>query len=140
MRRGKFKLHECFPGVRYIVADTSMEPMAEGMQTVHAPRLRKRGRAQATGRTNVFMNGLGGPGPMGFQPSVFDSQVGAAEWSPYWDHMTYAWKKGKDPRVLTTEAEVHEARDAGELDEFPGNSRHQRPDLYGELPCSGARP
>lgn len=57
---------------------------------------------------------------MGFQPSVFDSTAGAAEWSPYWDHMTYAWKKGKEPRLLATEDEIHSARDDGELDEFPG--------------------
>jgi hypothetical protein len=124
----KFKLHECFPGVRYIVADTSLEPMAQGMQIAHSPALQKSPRAKATGRTNVFMNGLKGPGPMGFQPSVFDTQAGDEEWSPYWDHMTYAWKKGKDARVLTTELEVHAARDAGDLDEFPGT-----PDTNGEI-------
>ena len=124
----KFKLHECFPGVRYIVTDTSLEPMAQGMQIAHSSALQKSPRAEATGRTNVFMNGLNGPGPMGFQPSVFDSEAGAAEWSPYWDHMTYAWKKGKDPRVLTTEDEVHGARDGGDLDEFPGT-----PDTNGAI-------
>jgi hypothetical protein len=124
----RFKLHECFPGVRYIVADTSLEPMAQGMAVAHSPALQKASGADATGRTNVFMNGLEGPGPMGFQPSVFDSQAGEAEWSPYWDHMTYAWKNGMDPRVLTTEDEVHAARDGGDLDEFPGT-----PDTNGEI-------
>jgi hypothetical protein len=115
-----FKLHECFPRVRYIVCDTSLAPMAQGMHIVHSPRLEGSTGAEATGRTNVFMNGLEGPGPMGFQPSVFDSQAGDAAWSPYWDHMTYAWKDGMDPRVLTMEQEVHRARDAGELEEFRG--------------------
>lgn len=124
----KFKLHECFPGVRYIVVDTSLEPMAEGMQVAHSPALQKSPEAGATGRTNVFMNGIDGPGPMGFQPSVFDSQAGDTEWSPYWDHMTYAWKKGKEPRVMATESEVHSARDAGDLDEFPGT-----PDTNGAI-------
>lgn len=124
----KFKLHECFPGVRYIVVDASLEPMAQGMQVAHSPLLQKSPSAKATGRTNVFMNGLKGPGPMGFQPSVFDSEAGAAEWSPYWDHMTYAWKRGKDARVLATEDEVHDARHSRELDEFPGT-----PDTNGEI-------
>lgn len=124
----KFKLHECFPEVRYIVVDTSLEPMAEGMKVAHSPALQKSPEAGATGRTNVFMNGVDGPGPMGFQPSVFDSQAGDTEWSPYWDHMTYAWKKGKEPRVLATESEVHSARDAGDLDEFPGT-----PDTKGAI-------
>jgi hypothetical protein len=123
-----FKLHECFPGVRYVVFDTSLEPMAEGMNIAHSPGLADSPDAGATGRTNVFMNGLDGSGPMGFQPSVFDSRAGTPEWSPYWDHMTYAWKDGVEPRALGTEREVHAARDAGELDEFPGT-----PDTKGEI-------
>ncbi|MGH2759770.1 MAG: DUF7482 domain-containing protein, partial [Actinomycetota bacterium] len=123
-----FKLHECFPGVRYIVTDVSLAPMAEGMKLGHSPKLADATDAKATGRTNVFMNGIKGPGPMGFQPSVFDSAAGTAQWSPYWDHMTYAWKDGREPRVLRTEQEVHKARDDGELDEFPGV-----PDTKGEI-------
>jgi hypothetical protein len=34
--------------------------------------------------------------------------------------MTYAWKNGVQPRVFKTEQEILGARDAGELDEFPG--------------------
>lgn len=126
--RVTFKLHECFPGVRYIVADTSLEPMAEGMHIVPSPGLTDSPSAGATGRTNVFMNGLKGPGPMGFQPSVFDSKAGDPAWSPYWDHMTYAWADGVEPRVLTAEEQVHAARDAEELEEFPGT-----PDTNGEV-------
>ena len=121
------KLHECFPGSRYIVCDTSAPPMAEGMQIVGSPGLGASG-ADATGRVNVFMGGIAGSGPMGGQPSVFDSSAGDPAWSPYWDHMTYVWKDGADARVLTTETEIHEARDAGELDEFPGT-----PDTGGEI-------
>lgn len=123
-----FKLHECFPEARYIVVDTSLEPMAVGMYVAHSPRLAGSSKAEATGRTNVFMNGVEGPGPMGFQPSVFDSRAGAEEWSPYWDHMTYAWKKNKTPSVLTTEDELHAARDDGKLEEFPGT-----PDTKGAI-------
>jgi hypothetical protein len=123
-----FKLHECFPRARYIVVDTSMPPMAEGMQIFASPQLAGAPEAKATGRTNVFMNGIKGSGPMGFQPSVFDSQAGEPEWSPYWDHFTYAWKKENQARVLATQDEVHAARDAGELEEFPGT-----PDTKGAI-------
>jgi hypothetical protein len=122
------KLHECFPGSRYIVCDTSAPPMAEGMQIVGSPRLGGASGAGATGRVNVFMGGVEGSGPMGGQPSVFDSTAGDPSWSPYWDHMTYVWEEGADARVLTNEPEVHEARDAGELEEFPGT-----PDTGGEI-------
>lgn len=124
-----FKLHECFPGSRYIVTDHSIEPAADMTKTVFAPRLQDGpSRAGATGRTNVFMNGIEGPGPMGFQPSAFDFDAGDPKWSPYWDHFTYAWKKGAKPRLLTTESAVHKARDAGDLNEFPG-----MPETKGEI-------
>jgi hypothetical protein len=122
-----FKLHECFPGVRYIVTDVALAPMAEGMHVAHSPGLAGATDAGATGRTNVFMNGLEGPGPIGFQPSVFDSQAGEPAWSPYWDHMTYAWKDEASAKVLKTEPEVLNARDEGDLDEFPGT-----PDTNGQ--------
>ncbi len=123
-----FKLHECFPGSLYIVCDTSAPPMAEGMQIIGSPGLGGASGAGATGRVNVFMGGIEGSGPMGGQPSVFDSSAGEPSWSPYWDHMTYVWREGADARVLTNESEVHEARDAGELEEFPGT-----PDTGGEI-------
>jgi hypothetical protein len=125
----KFKLHECFPGSRYIVTDHSIRPAAEMTGTVHAPRLDGAPRkAGATGRTNVFMNGIKGPGPMKFQPSVFDSDPGSPVWSPYWDHYTYAWMKREEPRVLRDQASVQAARDGRALREFPG-----APDTKGKV-------
>jgi hypothetical protein len=125
----KFKLHECFPNARYIVCDHSIAPAAEMTRTMFSPGLHAGPRrAGATGRTNVFMNGIPGPGPMEHQPSVFDSDPGDPQWSPYWDHFTYEWRRGKKPRVLRTERQVHAARDAGELKEHPGT-----PDTKGEV-------
>jgi hypothetical protein len=125
----KFKLHECFPSARYIVTDHSIAPAAEMTRTAFAPRLHAKPRdAGGTGRTNVFMDGVKGSGPMGAQPSVFDSDPGDPVWSPYWDHFTYSWAKTDRIRVLRTERQVHAARDAGELKEFPGT-----PDTNGEI-------
>lgn len=127
--RVTFKLSQCYPSSRYIVTDHSIEMAATMTNTAFAPGLQGGpSEAGATGRTNVFMNGIEGPGPMGFQPSAFDFDAGDAAWSPYWDHFTYAWKDGVTPRLLRSEQEIHEARDAGELDEFPGT-----PDTNGEV-------
>lgn len=124
-----FKLNQCYPDSWYIVTGHSIAPAAEMTHTVFAPGLHGGpSQAGATGRTNVFMNGVPGPGPMGFQPSAFDFAAGAEQWSPYWDHFTYAWREGTTPRVLTSQREVLAARDAGELDEFPGV-----PDTGGEV-------
>lgn len=122
-----FKLHECFPNARYIVTDTSMAPMAEGMHVAHSPRLSEAIAAQAAGRVNVFMGGLKGPGPMGAQPSVFDSEAGQPQWSPYWEHLTYVWKEGKQARLLKSESEIRAALSQDDLDEFVGT-----PDTKGE--------
>lgn len=116
-----FKLSQCYPNSWYIVTGHSIAPAAEMTHTVFAPGLQGGpSEVGATGRTNVFMNGVPGPGPMGFQPSAFDFAAGDEEWSPYWDHFTYAWREEATPRVLTSQQEVLAARDAGELDEFPG--------------------
>lgn len=115
-----FKLHECYPGSRYILTDTSAPPMAEGMSIANSTLLAQSGDVDAAGRVNVFMGGIEGPGPMGFQPSVFDARAGDPVWSPYWDHLTYVWADDAEPRVLEDEEAVHAARDAGELEEFVG--------------------
>jgi len=119
--RVTFKLGQCYPGSRYFVTDHSIAPAAAMTKTIFAPRLQGGpSKAGATGRTNVFMNGLAGPGPMGFQPSVFDFDAGDSEWSPYWDHFTYAWNDEDEARLLTSQGEIHAARDGGDLNEFPG--------------------
>lgn len=119
--RVTFKLSQCYPGNRYFVLDHSMAPMAEMTLTNFAPRLQEGPtKAGATGRTNVFMNGVEGPGPMGFQPSVFDFAAGDAAWSPYWDHFAYSWQDSASPELLTSQAELFAARDADRLQEFPG--------------------
>ncbi|GIU99153.1 MAG: hypothetical protein KatS3mg014_0769 [Actinomycetota bacterium] len=123
-----FKLHECFPEARYIVCDTSMPPMAEGMHIAASPGLADAPSVGATGRVNVFMNGIPGTGPMGYQPSVFDAKAGEPSWSPYWDHFTYAWRDETSARVLRSQGEIEQARDGGELDEFPGT-----PDTGGQV-------
>lgn len=119
--RVTFKLSQCYPGNRYFVLDHSMAPMAEMTSTNFSPRLHDGPtKAGATGRTNVFMNGVKGPGPMGFQPSVFDFSAGDSAWSPYWDHFAYSWKASATPKLFTSQSELFKARDAGQLEEFPG--------------------
>lgn len=115
-----FKLHECYPEARYIVVDSSLGGPAEAMQVAHSPRLAATTDADATGRTNVFADGLAGPGPMGFQPSVFDSRAGDPVWSPYWDHFTYTWNDPDAARLLTSEDEIDAAVEACELERIPG--------------------
>ncbi len=118
-----FKLHECYPGSRYIVTDTSAAPMAPMMAvSASAPiqELYSQAAAPGTAKIWVFANGLPGSGVMGFQPAIFDSRAGDAIWSPLWNHFTLKWKDGQTPRVLKSVEDVRAALTAGEVEEFNG--------------------
>ncbi len=115
-----FKLHQCYPGSRYIATDTSAVPMAPMMGVVGSAPTRMLLDVNATAPIYVFGNGLPGPGPMGFQPSIFNSKAGDAIWSPFWEHFTVVWKDPAGATLLTSEAEVLEAVESGDLELFNG--------------------
>lgn len=115
-----FKLHQCYPGSRYIATDTSAAPMAGMMGVVGSVATQALIEVGATAPIYVFGNGLAGPGPMGFQPSVFNASAGDPIWSPFWEHFTIVWTDPAAARVLTTEAEVLAAVEAGEVELFNG--------------------
>lgn len=115
-----FKLHQCFPGSRYIVTDTSAVPMAGMMGVVGSAPTQKLSEARATDSITVFANGLKGPGVMGFQPAVFGHKAGDPAWSPFWDHFTVRWKDPSKAVVLRSQPEIEERVKAGDLERFNG--------------------
>ncbi len=123
----EFKLHECYPGSRYIATDTSAVPMAPMMGVVASAPTQGLIEAGATAPIYVFGNGLAGPAAMGFQPSVFNSKAGDVIWSPFWEHFTVVWNDDAEPALITSEAEVLEREAAGELTIYPGT-----PDTEGQ--------
>ncbi|MDR7401759.1 MAG: hypothetical protein QN155_05995 [Armatimonadota bacterium] len=127
-REVTFKLQQCFPGEWYIVTDTSAAPMAPMMRVPASPRTARLTAAGATARILVFGNGIKGPGPMGFQPSVVDSLPGNPVWSPFWDHFTFTWADGRTPVVVRDQKQLLERERAGDLRRWPGT-----PDTGGEL-------
>lgn len=115
-----FKLHQCYPGSRYIATDTSAAPMAPMMGVAASEATQALIDVKATAPIYVFMPGLPGPAAMGGQPSVFNSTAGDVIWSPFWEHMTVAWNDGEEPEVLLSEAEVLARQEAGEVTIFKG--------------------
>jgi hypothetical protein len=63
----------------------------------------------------LFMNGVTGPNPFGFQMNVIDSVPGEETYSPLWLHTFVTWNEGVEPRELTSEAEILEAEEAGDV-------------------------
>lgn len=123
-----FKLHSCYPGTRYIVTDVSLPPMADGMKIAPAGGANPLTAAGATAQILVFGNGVKGSGPMGFQKSITDTNVGEPLWSPYWDHYTFMWSDERNAAVLKSLADLTAKEDAGALKRFNGT-----PDTAGTL-------
>ena len=115
-----FKLHQCFPGSRYIVTDTSAVPMAPMMGVVGSAPTQKLRDAKAVAPITIFVNGLKGPGVMGFQPAIFNAKAGEPAWSPYWDHFAVKWKDPSKAVVVRSQAELDAKVAAGELERFNG--------------------
>lgn len=115
-----FKLHQCFPGSRYIVTDTSAAPMAPMMNISAAPPTQALVEAKAIDKIWVFGNGIPGSGVMGFQPAIFGHRASEPAWSPFWDHFTLVWQDESAARVLSNATEVQAALDAGEVERFNG--------------------
>jgi hypothetical protein len=115
-----FKLHQCYPGSRYIATDTSAVPMAGMMGVVGSAPTQKLIEAKATAPIYVFGNGVPGPAAMGFQPSIFNSKAGDVIWSPFWEHFTVVWNDPAQAVLLTSEAEVMERKEAGDVTVYAG--------------------
>jgi len=115
-----FKLHECYPGSRYIITDTSAVPMAPMMGIAPSGVTQALADVGATDEIWVFGNGIPGSGVMGFQPAIFDNSAGSPIWSPFWHHFTAVWNDESQARLLTTSAEIRELEAAGELTIFKG--------------------
>lgn len=110
-----FKLHECFPGSRYIVTDTSAVPMAPMMGIVGSGSTQALQDVNAVAPITIFLNGLPGPGVMGFQPAVFNESAGHPAWSPFWDHFAVEWADPSAATVVRTQAELDALVASGDL-------------------------
>ncbi|MGJ3241269.1 MAG: DUF7482 domain-containing protein [Anaerolineae bacterium] len=118
--RVTFKLHECYPGSRYIITDTSAMPMAPMMGIVGSEPTQQLADVGATDEIWVFGNGIPGSGVMGFQPAIFDNVAGNPVWSPFWHHFTAVWTDESQARVLTSGDEIRDLEASGELQIFKG--------------------
>ena len=116
----KFKLHEGYPGTRYIVTDTSAVDRAGDMHIAPSKASWSTVEYYATDEVFVFANGILGSGVMGYQPAVFGSAVDSLVSSPFWNHFTVRWVDEGGARILRDADEVYAAIAGGELEKFNG--------------------
>lgn len=115
-----FKLHQCYPGSRYIITDTSAAPMAPMMSIAPSPVTQGLVDVGATDEIWVFGNGIPGTGVMGFQPAIFDNAAGNPVWSPFWNHFTAVWTDESQAEIVTNSTRLRELVDSGALEVFNG--------------------
>ena len=63
----------------------------------------------------MFTNGISGGGPFGFQPDVFDSVPGEADYSPLRAVRLVRWEAGTNPRLLGSLTDMETAEKADEI-------------------------
>lgn len=114
----------------HFVHTEASDPQVAGMLSdmmdspvIVVPRLRDV-PASALGNVFVFANGVQPDderGPFGFQPDVFDTVPGDADYSPLRALNIVTWQTATDTRALRSVAEIRNAEAAGELTiEQPG--------------------
>jgi hypothetical protein len=114
------KLHQCYPGSRYIITDTSALPMAPMMGAGEAGASGMLIDAQAVAPITIFLNGLEGTGAMGFQPGIFNSNAGDLAWSPFWEHFAAEWVNEEDAVPVTSQRQLDDLVEAGDLIRYGG--------------------
>jgi hypothetical protein len=109
------KLHQCYPGSRYIITDTSALPMAPMMGAGEAGGSQLLIEAGAIAPITIFLNGLEGTGAMGFQPGVFNTDAGNPAWSPFWEHFAAEWVSAEDAVPVTSQQQLDDLVASGDL-------------------------
>jgi hypothetical protein len=113
--------------VFYISTEASNKGLADHLtnfthsRVSYTPALRN-APPQSLGNIYVFSNGIKGPGPLGFQANVADSQPGDPGYSPTWRINNVGWKQGVSPREIKSEADILSAQKNGELSVTPSNT------------------
>lgn len=114
------KLHQCYPGSRYIITDTSALPMAPMMGAGEAGASGLLIEARAVAPITIFLNGLEGTGAMGFQPGIFNANAGDLAWSPFWEHFAVEWVNEDEAVAVTSQRQLDELVEAGDLVRYGG--------------------
>jgi hypothetical protein len=106
--------------VTYLLTDASDQGEAEGLSEATGfpvSFVASLGSVPDAALANLylFMNGVEGPNPFGFQANVLDTLPGDPDYSPLWRVFAVTWTDQGEARELTSEDEIVEAEKAGEL-------------------------
>jgi len=106
--------------VDYLLTDISTEKDAKALSDFYKAPVNatpKLGTVpdSSLAKLYLFMNGVKGPNPFGYQPNVLDSVPGEAAYSPLWRVYAVTWSDSATPEELKSEDDILAAEKAGEL-------------------------
>ncbi len=81
---------------------------------IHVPSLANM-PAESLANVYVFLNGIQGSGPFGFQSDVFDNPPGTKDYTPLRRLNVVSWTDETEARELKSATEVLDAESAGEV-------------------------
>lgn len=109
-RKVTMKAHRCWAQdgsqVYYIVTDASLQGPADDLGTTFAPKTQDMLKTEAASDFFVFVNGIKGPGPGGFQSSVGSSKPGDEIYTPFWRINATSWKDESKAVILESLADL----------------------------------
>ncbi|MBI3022365.1 MAG: hypothetical protein HYY68_01395 [Thaumarchaeota archaeon] len=109
-RKVVMKAHRCWAQdgsqVYYIVTDASLEGPAGDLGATFAPKTQEILKTPAASDFFVFVNGIKGPGPGGFQSSVGSSKPGDEDYTPFWRINATSWKDESKAVILESLADL----------------------------------
>ncbi|ABK78046.1 hypothetical protein CENSYa_1424 [Cenarchaeum symbiosum A] len=100
--------------VYHIITGATPAGPAGMMGAVDSPALEDLAGGAAAAAVYQFNNGIRGPGPLGFQPSVFSTVRDDDNYTPIWSALLVSWDDPSDAAILGTVADI-EALEPGEV-------------------------
>jgi hypothetical protein len=113
--------------IYYIVTDATPKGPAEIMGVVNSPGSANLITNSAAVDLFQFVNGIKGPGPLGFQPGIAAAVPGDENYSPMWRIFTISWNESKNASVLETKSDIDKFQSDGLITislARPMNSEH----------------
>ena len=101
--------------IYYIATDASIKKVADDLGVVFVNKTSSTLESGPSSDLYVFINGIKGNGPMGYQASIASTNAGDVAYSPLWRIQTVTWENQAQAQFLTSLNEITEHAKQGHL-------------------------
>ena len=100
--------------IYYIITDVTPDNPAQMMGVVYSPQISGL-MENSTSNLFQFKNGIKGPGPTGFQPTISETAPGNENYTPIWRIHNVEWNDDKESKLLETKHDIDSLKEEGKL-------------------------